>query len=134
MSIDDGRVISNFIVQSLRGEDLTIYGDGRQTRSFCYVDNLIDGIWRMMNGPDDFVGPVNLGNQEENSILELAEKIIAMTGSHSKITYHSLPENDPVRRKPDITLAREKLDWQPTTPIDDGLERTIEYFRGILVK
>lgn len=131
MSIDDGRVISNFIVQALRGENITIYGDGSQTRSFCYVDDLIEGIWRMMNGPDDFIGPVNLGNQEEFSILELAEKIISMIKSKSKIIYLPLPENDPVRRKPDISLARNKLNWFPTTPINEGLERTIEYFRNI---
>lgn len=132
MSIDDGRVISNFIVQALRGEDLTIYGDGSQTRSFCYVDDLIEGLFRMMNGRDDFIGPVNLGNQDEYSILELAEKIIAMTGSQSKITSCPLPENDPVRRKPDISLAGEKLDWRPATPLDEGLKRTIDYFSGAL--
>ena len=134
MSIDDGRVVSNFIVQALRGEDLTIYGDGSQTRSFCYVDDLIEGIWRMMNGPDDFIGPVNLGNQDEYTILELAEKIIAMIGSTSKITYHPLPENDPAQRQPDITLARKKLDWHPTTPLGEGLEKTIAYFRNVLGK
>ncbi|HUT64222.1 MAG TPA: UDP-glucuronic acid decarboxylase family protein [Anaerolineae bacterium] len=134
MSIDDGRVVSNFIVQALRGEDLTIYGDGSQTRSFCYVDDLIEGIWRMMNGPDDFIGPVNLGNQDEYTILELAEKIIAMIGSTSKITYHPLPENDPAQRQPDITLARKKLDWHPTTPLGEGLEKTIAYFRNVLEK
>ena len=132
MSIDDGRVISNFIVQALRGEDLTIYGDGSQTRSFCYVDDLIEGLFRMMNGRDDFIGPVNLGNRDEYSILKLAEKIIAMTGSQSKITSCPLPENDPVRRKPDISLAGEKLDWSPATPLDEGLKRTIEYFSGVL--
>jgi len=132
MSIDDGRVVSNFIVQALRGDDITIYGDGSHTRSFCYVDDLIDGALRMMNGPDDFIGPVNLGNQGECTILELAEHIIAITGSLSRITYHPLPENDPVRRRPDITLAREKLGWEPITPLDEGLEKTIEYFRKIL--
>jgi len=132
MSIDDGRVVSNFIVQALRGDDITIYGDGSHTRSFCYVDDLIDGALRMMNGPDDFIGPVNLGNQGECTILELAEHIIAITGSSSRITYHPLPENDPVRRRPDITLAREKLGWEPITPLDEGLEKTIEYFRKIL--
>jgi len=132
MSSDDGRVVSNFIVQALRGEDLTIYGDGSQTRSFCYVEDLIEGIWRMMNGPDDFIGPVNIGNQEESSILELAEKIIAMTKSSSKITFRPLPENDPVRRKPDISLAKEKLGWEPTTPLEEGLSKTIDYFKRIL--
>ncbi len=132
MSIDDGRVISNFIVQALRGEDLTIYGDGSQTRSFCYVDDLIEGLFRMMNSRDDFIGPVNLGNRDEYSILKLAEKIIAMTGSQSKIISCPLPENDPVRRKPDISLAGEKLAWSPTTPLDEGLKRTIEYFSEAL--
>jgi len=132
MSSNDGRVVSNFIVQALRGEDLTIYGDGSQTRSFCYVDDLIEGIWRMMNGPDDFIGPVNLGNQEESSILELAEKIIAMTKSSSKIAFRPLPENDPVRRKPDISLAKERLGWEPTTSLEEGLSKTIDYFRRIL--
>ena len=131
MSFDDGRVISNFIIQALENKDITIYGDGRQTRSFCYVDDLIEGMSRMMNGPDDFVGPVNLGSQEELTILEIAEKIIKFSGSKSKISYHPLPPNDPVRRKPDISLAREKLDWQPTISIDEGLKRTIDYFKSI---
>ncbi|MFC1606515.1 UDP-glucuronic acid decarboxylase family protein [Candidatus Latescibacterota bacterium] len=132
MSIEDGRVVSNFIVQALRGENITIYGDGSHTRSFCYVSDLIEGINRMMNGPDDFNGPVNLGNQSEITILELAEKVLAMTKSRSKITFLPLPENDPVRRKPDTSLAKEKLDWQPTTSVDEGLEKTIAYFRSIL--
>ena len=131
MSFDDGRVISNFIIQALENSDITIYGDGRQTRSFCYVDDLIEGMSRMMNGPDDFIGPVNLGSQEELTILEIAEKIIKLSGSKSKISYHPLPPNDPVRRKPDISLAREKLDWQPTISIDEGLKRTIDYFKSI---
>ncbi|MBT4485217.1 MAG: SDR family oxidoreductase [Candidatus Latescibacteria bacterium] len=131
MSDDDGRVVSNFIIQALRGEDITIYGDGSQTRSFCYVDDLIEGILRMMDGPDDFNGPVNLGNEEELSILKLAEKIIDLTGAKSKITHLPLPENDPVRRKPDITLAEKKLGWHPTTPLGEGLERTIGYFRSV---
>lgn len=134
MSVDDGRVVSNFIVQALRGENLTVYGDGSQTRSFCYVDDLIDGILRMMDGPDDFIGPVNIGTQEEFTILELAEKVIAMTGSHVSIVRKSLPENDPVRRRPDTTLAREKLGWSPTTRLDAGLEKTIAYFRHLLGK
>ncbi|MFC1692280.1 UDP-glucuronic acid decarboxylase family protein [Candidatus Latescibacterota bacterium] len=132
MRDDDGRVVSNFIVQALKGENLTVYGDGSQTRSFCYVDDLIEGMLKMMTGSDDFIGPVNLGNQYENSILELAEKIIAMTGSKSKITYMPLPKNDPSQRQPDITLAKKKLDWKPTTPLDEGLEKTIEYFRVLI--
>ena len=132
MSIDDGRVISNFIVQALRGEDITIYGDGSQTRSFCYVDDLIDGILRMMNGPDSFVGPVNLGSQFEISMLELAEKVLTLTKSRSKITYLPLPKNDPIRRKPDLTLAKGKLGWAPTTPINEGLVKTIEFFTSVL--
>ena len=132
MSTDDGRVVSNFIIQALRNEDITIYGDGSQTRSFCYVEDMIEGIWKMMNGPDDFIGPVNLGYQDEITILELAEKIIDITGSKSKITNHPLPQNDPVRRNPDITLAGEKLGWCPTVPIEDGLEHTIAYFRSSL--
>ena len=134
MSIDDGRVISNFIVQALRGENITVYGDGNQTRSFCYVDDLIEGMWRMMNGPDDFIGPVNLGNQEEYSIQDIAEKIIDITGTRSNITYHPLPENDPLQRQPDITLAREKLGWNSTTPLEKGLEKTVEYFRSLVKK
>jgi len=132
MSIDDGRVVSNFIVQALRGEDITIYGDGSQTRSFCYVDDLIDGMWRMMNAPDGFPGPVNLGNQGEFTILELAEKIIAKTGTKSKIIKMPLPENDPVRRKPDTTLAEEKLGWKPVHQLDEGLDKTIAYFKKTL--
>jgi UDP-glucuronate decarboxylase len=132
MSNDDGRVISNFIVQALQGEDITIYGNGTQTRSFCYVDNLIEGIWRMMNGPDEFVGPVNLGSQYEISMLELAEKVLTLTKSRSKISYLPLPKNDPVRRKPDITLAKEKLGWSPTTQFEEGLVKTIEYFKTVV--
>ncbi len=132
MTIDDGRVVSNFIVQALRGDNITIYGDGSQTRSFCYVDDLVEGALRMMDGPDDFNGPVNLGNQGEFTVLELAEKVIAMTGSKSRITHHPLPKNDPVRRRPDITLARDNLDWEPETPLDEGLEKTIAYFRDAL--
>ena len=105
MSIDDGRVISNFIVQALRGENITVYGDGNQTRSFCYVDDLIEGMWRMMNGPDDFIGPVNIGNQEEYSIRKIAEKIIDITGTHSNITYHPLPENDPLQKQSEPLMA-----------------------------
>ncbi len=131
MSTDDGRVVSNFIIQAVRNEDITIYGDGSQTRSFCYVDDLIEGMLGMMNGPDDFVGPLNLGSTDECTILELAEKIIALTGSKSKISYHPLPQNDPVRRKPDTSLAEEKFNWRPRVKIKEGLERTVEFFRSI---
>lgn len=130
MNPDDGRVVSNFIMQALHNEDITIYGDGRQTRSFCYVDDLIDGMYRMMN-TEDFNGPVNLGNPGEFTMLELAEKVIAKTNSKSKITFKSLPSDDPTQRKPVITLAKEKLGWEPTVELDDGLERTIAYFRGM---
>jgi len=129
MSTDDGRVVSNFIIQALQNKDITIYGDGSHTRSFCYVDDLIEGIIKMMNGHDDFIGPVNLGNTEEISILELAEKIISMTGSHSKLVYMPLPDNDPIRRKPDITLAQDKLNWKPKFSIEEGLKKTIKYFK-----
>ena len=128
MLADDGRVVSNFIVQALRGEDLTVYGKGAQTRSFCYVDDLIDGMVRLMNS-ENFTGPVNIGNPEEYTILELAKKIIAMTDSKSKIAYKPLPSDDPTQRKPDITLAGEKLGWKPMVSVDEGLKRTIEYFR-----
>ena len=129
MSANDGRVVSNFIVQALRNEDITVYGDGDQTRSFCYVDDLIEGMMRMMTGPDDFIGPVNLGNPVEITIRKLAETIIGLTGSRSRIVSHPLPQNDPVRRKPDISLAEEKLGWRPTVPLETGLMNTIEYFR-----
>jgi UDP-glucuronate decarboxylase len=134
MHPNDGRVVSTFIVQALRGEDITIFGDGSQTRSFCYVDDLIDGIVRMMTSADDFVGPVNLGSTYEFSMTELAEKIIALTGSRSGIVHRLLPEDDPVQRRPDITLARESLGWAPTVDLDIGLERTISYFRALLAK
>ena len=129
---NDGRVVSNFIVQALRGRDVTIYGDGSQTRSFCYVDDLVEGMFRMMNSPDDFVGPVNLGNPVEMTILQLARKIIDLTGSGSKIIYEPLPCDDPVQRKPDISLAEEKLDWRPTVSLEEGLKKTIEYFEQLL--
>lgn len=129
MSAHDGRVISNFIVQALRDEDITLYGEGGQTRSFCYMDDLIEGMKRMMNGPDDFVGPVNLGNPSEFTIRELAQKVIELTGSHSRIVYLPLPQDDPERRKPDISLAMQKLDWRPVVPLEEGLMRTIEFFR-----
>jgi UDP-glucuronate decarboxylase len=128
MLADDGRVVSNFIVQALRNENITVYGEGSQTRSFCYVDDLIDGMIRMMNS-ENFVGPVNLGNPEEYTILELAKKIIAMTGSQSKIAFMPLPSDDPKQRMPDITLAGKQLGWKPEVLVDAGLKRTIEYFR-----
>lgn len=124
----DGRVVSNFIVQALKGEDITVYGDGSQTRSFCYVDDMINGFIKLMNTPDDFTGPVNLGNSVEFTILELAEKVIKLTGSKSKIVFKPLPPDDPTQRQPDISLAKEKINWQPTVHLDKGLQRTIEYF------
>jgi UDP-glucuronate decarboxylase len=127
----DGRVVSNFIRQALTGEDITIFGDGRQTRSFCYRDDLVEGMIRMMNGPDDFVGPVNLGNPDEFTIAELAELVLELTGSKSKLVREPLPADDPVRRRPDITLAREKLSWQPTIKLREGLAKTIEWFHSI---
>ncbi|MHC4175524.1 MAG: UDP-glucuronic acid decarboxylase family protein [Planctomycetota bacterium] len=131
---NDGRVISNFIVQALREENITIYGDGHQTRSFCYVDNLIDGLIKLMDSPDDLTGPVNLGAPEESTILDLAEKIIDLAGSKSKIVYEPLPNDDPVRRCPDISMAKEKLNWQPTVPLTEGLNKTIDYFSLLLNK
>ena len=132
MQIDDGRVVSNFIVQALRGEDLTIYGDGRQTRAFCYVDDLIDGMIAMMEAPGPNPGPINLGNPAESTIGELAEHVIRLTGSRSRIDYRPLPEDDPKQRMPDISEARRRLDWQPRTSLEDGLGRTIEYFRSVI--
>jgi len=132
MHPNDGRVVSNFIVQALTNQDITVYGDGSQTRSFCYVDDLIEGLIRMMNGPDDFVGPVNLGNPTEFTILDLAEKTIRLTGSKSKIIFKPLPQDDPLQRRPDITLAKEKLQWEPRIDVENGLNKTIEYFRSIL--
>ena len=125
---NDGRVVSNFIVQALKGEDITIYGKGTQTRSFCYVDDLIEGMESMMDA-ENFTGPVNLGNPEEYTILELAQKIIVMTGSRSKISYKPLPSDDPTQRQPDITLARQKLGWKPDVSVTNGLQKTIEYFK-----
>jgi UDP-glucuronate decarboxylase len=130
----DGRVISNFIRQALAGEDITIFGDGSQTRSFCYRDDLVEGLIRMMNGPNEFTGPVNLGNPGEFTILELAQLILEMTHSASKLVFMPLPTDDPTKRKPDITLAREKLGWEPTVPLREGLLRTIEWFRSIDVE
>ncbi len=127
----DGRVISNFIRQALHGEEITVFGDGSQTRSFCYRDDLIEGIIRMMNGPDDFIGPVNLGNPGEFSIKELAGMVLELTDSKSTIRYEPLPADDPTQRQPDITLARKHLDWEPTVPLREGLAKTIEWFKSI---
>ena len=132
MHPSDGRVVSNFIVQALKGEDLTLYGDGGQTRSFCYVDDLTDGLMRLMNAPDAVTGPVNLGNPNEFTILELAELVIEMTGAKSKIVRLPLPQDDPMQRCPDISLAKGKLGWQPTIQLKDGLAKTIAYFKGVL--
>ncbi len=132
MHPNDGRVVSNFIVQALRNKDITVFGDGTQTRSFCYVDDLIEGLIRMMNGPDDFTGPVNLGNPDEFTILELAKKIVKITNSKSKIVFKPLPQDDPMQRRPDISLAKEKLKWQPSVKLDQGLKKTIKYFDRIL--
>ena len=128
---NDGRVVSNFILQALNNEDITIYGDGKQTRSFQYIDDLIEGMIRMMNTEDGFTGPVNLGNPNEFPVLELAERIISLTGSSSKIVFKSLPDDDPKQRQPDITLAKEKLGWQPTVELEEGLKRMIEYFKNV---
>jgi UDP-glucuronate decarboxylase len=131
MHPNDGRVVSNFILQALKNEDITVYGDGKQTRSFCYVDDMIEGVIRMMNSPEDLTGPVNLGNPEEYTILELAEKIIALTRSKSKIVFKPLPEDDPLQRKPNIDLAMDKLKWKPRTQLEAGLKETIDYFRTL---
>ena len=127
----DGRVISNFIRQALEGEDITIFGDGRQTRSFCYRDDLVEGLIRMMNAPDDFCGPVNLGNPEEFTIRQLADIVIELTGAGSKLVARPLPADDPTQRRPDITLAQQRLGWQPTVPLRQGLAKTIDWFRSI---
>jgi len=128
MSPNDGRVVSNFIMQALRGEDITIFGDGNQTRSFCYVDDLVDGMIKLMN-VDNFTGPVNIGNPNEFTIKELAEKVINLTGSNSKLIYKDLPQDDPMQRQPDITLAKAKLNWKPKVQLEEGLIKTIEYFK-----
>lgn len=129
MAINDGRVVSNFIVQALKNEPITVYGEGQQTRSFCYVDDLVQGFLQMMNATDeDFIGPVNLGNPGEFTILELAEKVIQMTGSRSKIDRMPLPPDDPTQRRPNISLAKEKLNWEPTIALEQGLQKTIAYF------
>lgn len=132
MHPEDGRVISNFIVQALTNQDITVYGDGSQTRSFCYVDDMTEGLIRMMNGPDDLIGPINLGNPDECSILQVAEMIIRMTGSRSKIIFKPLPQDDPIRRCPDITLAKKRLNWEPTIELEEGIRRTIEYFQDLV--
>ena len=129
MHPNDGRVVSNFIVQALRGEDITIYGSGEQTRSFCYVDDLVDAIVRMMDSPADFTGPVNIGNPGEFSMLELAQSVLRLTGSTSRLVKHPLPPDDPRQRRPDIRLARERLGWEPGIALDEGLHKTIAYFR-----
>ena len=128
---NDGRVVSNFIIQALNNEDITIYGDGKQTRSFQYIDDLIEGMGRMMDTEDDFTGPINIGNPNEFPVLELAERVIRMTGSTSKIVFKPLPTDDPKQRQPDIKLAKEKLGWQPTVELEDGLKRMIEYFKNV---
>ena len=133
MHPNDGRVVSNFIVQALKEEDITVYGDGRQTRSFCYVDDLVDGLVRLMYSPKGITGPVNLGNPVEFTILQLAEKVIKMTASKSEIVFKPLPSDDPNQRQPDISLAREQLGWEPVVKLDEGLKKTIEYFSGLVV-
>ena len=132
MHPNDGRVVSNFILQALKDEPITVYGDGSQTRSFCYVDDMVDGLLRLMNSPDEFTGPVNLGNPYEINILELAKKIIDLTGSTSEIVLKPLPADDPLKRRPDITLAREKLGWSPLVSLEEGLVKTISYFADSL--
>ncbi len=129
MDPNDGRVVSNFIVQALTGQDITVYGDGSQTRSFCYVDDMIEGMIRMMNGPDEFIGPVNLGNPGEFTILDLAKLTVKLTGSRSNIVFEPLPQDDPIQRQPDIGLAKRRLGWGPTLGLEEGLRRTINYFR-----
>ncbi len=131
---NDGRVVSNFIMQALKGEDITVYGNGNQTRSFCYVDDLIDGLIKLMNSPDDFTGPANLGNPFEFSILELAEMVIKLTDSNSNIVFKPLPQDDPMQRKPNISLAEKVLGWEPKTPVYEGLEKTIDYFRDTVAR
>ena len=132
MHPNDGRVVSNFIIQALQGDPITIYGDGTQTRSFCYVDNMIDGFIRLMDSDDDFTGPVNLGNPNEFTIRELAEKVIEMTDSKSDLIFKPLPQDDPTQRQPDITLAQKALDWEPTIQLEQGLKDTIPYFKQLL--
>ncbi len=132
MQPDDGRVVSNFIIQALQNKDITIYGDGSQTRSFQYVDDLVNGIVKFMDTPDEFTGPVNIGNPDEFTIKQLAELVIRLTGTQSKIIYKPLPENDPLQRKPDISLIKSIIDWEPTIQLEDGLKETISYFKNVL--
>jgi len=132
MRPDDGRVVSNFIVQALRGQDITIYGDGSQTRSFCYIDDLVDGLSRLMESPADLTGPINLGNPREFSMRELAELVLKLTGSRSKLVFQPLPEDDPRQRQPNIELARRTLGWEPAVALEEGLANTIGYFKGVL--
>ena len=132
MSLDDGRVVSNFIIQALKGENITIYGDGLQTRSFCYVDDLVDGMIKLMDSRNDFIGPVNIGNPNEFTILELAKKILQLTNSSSQLIFKPLPEDDPIQRKPDIQLAMQQLQWEPSIQLEKGLHNTIIYFENML--
>ena len=132
MHPNDGRVVSNFIMQALKNEPITVFGDGRQTRSFCYVDDLIDGLVRLMNSKDEITGPINLGNPSEFTILELAEKVIELTGSESRIVFKPLPQDDPTQRKPDISMAKSLLGWEPRVQLEEGLKKTIKYFKGLL--
>jgi len=132
MALNDGRVVSNFIVQALRGENITVFGDGAQTRSFCYVDDLVEGLIRMMNSPAGFTGPVNIGKPQEFTVLQLAQKVISITNSPSQIVFRPLPQDDPIQRRPDITLAREKLGWEPHIQLDEGLKKTVAYFSGLI--
>jgi len=132
MQPDDGRVVSNFIVQALKGEPLTVFGDGSQTRSFCYIDDMVGGLVSLMNSPREVTGPINLGNPGEFTMIELAKQVMALTDSDCELQHRPLPADDPVRRKPDITRAREVLGWEPTVPLSEGLARTIDYFRGVL--
>lgn len=132
MNPNDGRVVSNFIVQALKNENITIYGEGTQTRSFQYVDDLVEGMIRLMNSDDSFTGPVNIGNPGEFTMLELAQKVITLTGSTSKLTFQPLPQDDPLQRQPDITLAKKALGWEPTIELEEGLKKTIDYFKALL--
>ncbi|MCC7225721.1 MAG: SDR family oxidoreductase [Burkholderiaceae bacterium] len=134
MAADDGRVVSNFIVQALRGEDLTVYGDGSQTRSFCYADDLVEGFMRLMNSDDAVTGPINMGNPGEFTMIELAERVLRLTGSKSKLIFMPLPQDDPKQRQPDITRAKSVLGWEPKVALEQGLEKTIAYFRTVLAK
>ena len=132
MQPDDGRVVSNFIVQALKGEPLTVFGDGSQTRSFCYIDDMVDGLISLMNSPREVTGPINLGNPGEFTMIELAKQVMALTDSDCELQHLPLPADDPVRRKPDISRAREVLGWEPAVPLSEGLARTVDYFRGVL--